>query len=181
MGIPSILFALGMVDSVPIGAWNGSGRKSNWLSPILMGCWNPQTGTYQGVMRCMSGISDTEYKALTLRLRGFLGNDIMANGEDAAFDDEDQDGQDADDDDVADDNANDDDVICLVDDEDEDEDDCAAVVMDSAVTTATVREGEDGSRASIASSSSPSSSSSSSSASSECLLVAPPAQYSGRN
>ena len=64
------------LDLVPIGAWNGSGRKSKWLSPILMGCWNPKVGRFQGLMRVMSGFSDDQYRELTKRLRGFIGIDI---------------------------------------------------------------------------------------------------------
>ena len=49
------------LDLVPIGAWNGNGRKVGWLSPFLMAAWDPETETYQSVCRCMSGFTDAFY------------------------------------------------------------------------------------------------------------------------
>lgn len=52
---------------VPIGVWHGSGRKKDWWSPILLGCYDDQTGTYQAVTKIISGFKDDFYKSLSLR------------------------------------------------------------------------------------------------------------------
>ncbi|KIY74383.1 ATP-dependent DNA ligase [Cylindrobasidium torrendii FP15055 ss-10] len=55
------------LDLIPIGAWNGNGRKAGWWSPILLGLWDPSTGKPVAVCKCMSGFSDAFYKDLTAR------------------------------------------------------------------------------------------------------------------
>ncbi|KAL4255020.1 DNA ligase [Abortiporus biennis] len=55
------------LDLVPIGAWHGNGRKANWWSPILLALWDPSAGKLVAVCKCMSGFSDTFYKALRER------------------------------------------------------------------------------------------------------------------
>ncbi|KAG5188162.1 ATP-dependent DNA ligase [Tribonema minus] len=52
-------------DLVPIGGWYGQGRKAGWLSPILLACWDPDSGELQSVCRCMSGYTDAFYKEMT--------------------------------------------------------------------------------------------------------------------
>ena len=42
-------------DLVPIGGWRGDGRKSEWISPFLLACWDPETSSFQSVCRVMSG------------------------------------------------------------------------------------------------------------------------------
>jgi len=66
----------GMVDSldlVPIGGWRGSGRKSNWISPILMATYDQETQELACVSRVMSGFSDEFYAAFTKRVLGPKG------------------------------------------------------------------------------------------------------------
>ncbi|KAL7419729.1 hypothetical protein Q5752_005645 [Cryptotrichosporon argae] len=55
------------LDLVPIGAWWGQGRKAGWWSPILLACYNPETGALEAVTKCMSGFSDAFYKDLLVR------------------------------------------------------------------------------------------------------------------
>lgn len=43
------------IDLVPIGAWYGNGRKVKWWSPILMGLYDPISGRFVAVCKCMSG------------------------------------------------------------------------------------------------------------------------------
>lgn len=45
-------------------AWHGTGRKSPWWSPILLALYDPETGTYQAVCKCISGFTDAEYKSM---------------------------------------------------------------------------------------------------------------------
>jgi DNA ligase-1 len=52
------------LDLVPIGAWHGTGRKNDWWSPVLMALYDPDTGTYQAVCKCISGFTDAEYKSM---------------------------------------------------------------------------------------------------------------------
>ena len=56
-------------DLVPIGGWRGDGRKSEWISPFLLACWDPATSTFQSVCRVMSGFSDEFYKEQTKEFR----------------------------------------------------------------------------------------------------------------
>jgi DNA ligase 1 len=47
-------YIAGMADTfdlVPIGAWHGNGRKAQWLSPILLACYDPSTGELQSLCR----------------------------------------------------------------------------------------------------------------------------------
>jgi DNA ligase-1 len=53
------------VDLVPIGAWQGNGRKVRWYSPILVAVYDPETEEYSSVCRCMSGFTDADYQLLT--------------------------------------------------------------------------------------------------------------------
>ncbi|KAJ7530648.1 hypothetical protein O6H91_14G012600 [Diphasiastrum complanatum] len=50
------------LDLVPIGAWNGNGRKAGWYSPFLLACYDPEREEYQSVCRVMSGFTDSFYK-----------------------------------------------------------------------------------------------------------------------
>ncbi|KAK0208810.1 ATP-dependent DNA ligase [Desarmillaria ectypa] len=49
------------LDLIPIGAWNGNGRKAKFWSPILLGMWNPNSGCIVAVCKCMSGFTDIFY------------------------------------------------------------------------------------------------------------------------
>lgn len=51
------------LDLVPIGAWHGIGRKSQWWSPILLAVWDPRQGRLVALCKCMSGFTDSFYKA----------------------------------------------------------------------------------------------------------------------
>ncbi|KAL9058236.1 MAG: hypothetical protein Q9162_001835 [Coniocarpon cinnabarinum] len=51
------------LDLVPIGGWHGQGRKNAWWSPILLAARNPETGCLEAVTKCISGFTDTFYKA----------------------------------------------------------------------------------------------------------------------
>lgn len=46
---------------VPIGAWHGRGKKSQWWSPILLGVSDSSSDTIQSLCLCASGISDGKY------------------------------------------------------------------------------------------------------------------------
>ncbi|KAM0788433.1 hypothetical protein ACM66B_001568 [Microbotryomycetes sp. NB124-2] len=49
------------LDLIPIGGWHGQGRKAAWWSPILLGCYDQETGQIQAVCKCMSGFTDAFY------------------------------------------------------------------------------------------------------------------------
>lgn len=51
------------IDLIPIAAWHGSGRKAQWWSPILLAVRDPPTGALQAVTKCISGFTDSFYKA----------------------------------------------------------------------------------------------------------------------
>ncbi|KAJ4402984.1 hypothetical protein N0V85_005197 [Neurospora sp. IMI 360204] len=51
------------LDLIPIAAWHGSGRKAKWWSPILLAVRNEETGSLEAVCKCMSGFTDSFYKA----------------------------------------------------------------------------------------------------------------------
>ncbi|KAF8497652.1 ATP-dependent DNA ligase [Gautieria morchelliformis] len=55
------------LDLVPIGAWNGNGRKADWWSPVLLALWDDRSGEFVAVCKCMSGFSDTFYKDMKER------------------------------------------------------------------------------------------------------------------
>ncbi|KAL2313374.1 DNA ligase [Schizosaccharomyces pombe] len=65
------------LDLVPIGAWYGNGRKAGWFSPILLAVYNPDTGAYEAVCKCMSGFSDQFYKELTQKYSLESGNSSL--------------------------------------------------------------------------------------------------------
>ncbi|KAE8226112.1 hypothetical protein CF319_g1253 [Tilletia indica] len=52
------------LDLVPIGGWHGMGRKSQWWSPVLLAVYDPETGVYQALCKCISGFTDAEYKRI---------------------------------------------------------------------------------------------------------------------
>mmetsp|Transcript_71240 Transcript_71240/g.206583 ORF Transcript_71240/g.206583 Transcript_71240/m.206583 type:complete len:261 (+) Transcript_71240:2-784(+) len=49
------------LDLVPVGGWHGMGRKSKWISPFLLACWDPTTAKLQSVCRVLSGFTDAFY------------------------------------------------------------------------------------------------------------------------
>lgn len=51
------------LDMIPIAGWHGMGRKSKWWSPILLAVRNDETGALEAVCKCISGFTDTFYKA----------------------------------------------------------------------------------------------------------------------
>ncbi|KAH6637703.1 hypothetical protein C7974DRAFT_390069 [Boeremia exigua] len=51
------------LDLIPIAAFHGSGRKAAWWSPILLAIRNEANGTLDAVTKCMSGFTDSFYKA----------------------------------------------------------------------------------------------------------------------
>ena len=52
-------------DLVPIGAWHGSGRKAQWWSPILLALWDPESGKFVAICKCMSGKSNNDLPPIT--------------------------------------------------------------------------------------------------------------------
>eukprot|EP01137_Pigoraptor_chileana_P015853 Opistho-2@5450 len=52
------------LDLVPIAGWYGNGRKAGWLSPFLMAAYEPDTGCFRSVCKCMSGFTDAFYKEM---------------------------------------------------------------------------------------------------------------------
>lgn len=66
------------LDLVPLGGWYGSGRKSQWLSPILLGVYDEETECYQSLCKCMSGFSDAFYKEMTARFQATQLDSIPA-------------------------------------------------------------------------------------------------------
>jgi DNA ligase 1 len=51
------------LDLIPIAGWHGQGRKAKFWSPILLAVRNEETGTLEAVCKCISGFTDTFYKA----------------------------------------------------------------------------------------------------------------------
>jgi DNA ligase-1 len=51
------------LDLIPVAGWHGQGRKSQWWSPILLAVRNEETGSLEAVCKCISGFTDTFYKA----------------------------------------------------------------------------------------------------------------------
>ncbi len=51
------------LDLIPVAGWHGQGRKSKWWSPILLAVRNEETGSLEVVCKCISGFTDTFYKA----------------------------------------------------------------------------------------------------------------------
>ncbi|RYP45819.1 hypothetical protein DL768_007872 [Monosporascus sp. mg162] len=52
------------LDLVPVAAWHGQGRKARWWSPVLLAVRNDETGGLEAVCKCMSGFTDSFYKAM---------------------------------------------------------------------------------------------------------------------
>ncbi|KAJ1452329.1 ATP dependent DNA ligase domain-containing protein [Pelagophyceae sp. CCMP2097] len=71
------------LDLVPVGGWRGSGRKSKWISPILMATHDPQTGDFGSCCRVMSGFTDAFYIEFTKQM---LGREMAAQGSGAEAD-----------------------------------------------------------------------------------------------
>ncbi|KUJ14647.1 DNA ligase-like protein I [Mollisia scopiformis] len=51
------------LDLIPVAGWHGQGRKAAWWSPILLACRNPESGSLEAVCKCISGFTDSFYKA----------------------------------------------------------------------------------------------------------------------
>jgi DNA ligase-1 len=51
------------LDLIPVAGWHGQGRKAKWWSPILLAVRNEETGSLEAVCKCISGFTDTFYKA----------------------------------------------------------------------------------------------------------------------
>ncbi|KAM0492567.1 hypothetical protein D7B24_000881 [Verticillium nonalfalfae] len=51
------------IDMVPVAGWHGQGRKAKWWSPILLAVRNEDSGSFEVVCKCISGFTDTFYKA----------------------------------------------------------------------------------------------------------------------
>ncbi|KAK0564073.1 hypothetical protein OC861_004483 [Tilletia horrida] len=60
------------LDLVPIGGWHGMGRKAQWWSPVLLALYDPETGVYQALCKCISGFTDAEYKRI--KFEAFVEN-----------------------------------------------------------------------------------------------------------
>ena len=67
------------LDLVPIAAWHGSGRKAKWWSPILLAVYNPQTGTFEPLCKCISGFTDVFYAALKEKYNKETGYNVSAS------------------------------------------------------------------------------------------------------
>lgn len=50
------------IDVIPIGGWQGQGRKAKWISPFLLGVYNRRSGRYESLCRVMSGFTDEFYR-----------------------------------------------------------------------------------------------------------------------
>lgn len=51
------------LDMIPVAGWHGQGRKAKWWSPILMAVRNEESGMLEVVCKCISGFTDSFYKA----------------------------------------------------------------------------------------------------------------------
>jgi DNA ligase 1 len=51
------------LDLIPVAGWHGQGRKAKFWSPILLAVRNEETGSLEAVCKCISGFTDTFYKA----------------------------------------------------------------------------------------------------------------------
>jgi DNA ligase-1 len=65
------------LDLIPLGGWYGNGRKAGWLSPILMGLYDPSSGNYYSVCKVMSGFSDDDYKEISSKYLSKESSDIL--------------------------------------------------------------------------------------------------------
>ena len=50
------------LDLVPIGAWMGQGKRSEFYGTYLCACFNPQTRSYETVCKLGTGLSDAQLK-----------------------------------------------------------------------------------------------------------------------
>jgi DNA ligase-1 len=66
------------IDLIPIGGWHGQGRKSKWWSPILLAARNADTGQLVAVTKCMTGFTDTFYKANRAKYDTDNGENIIS-------------------------------------------------------------------------------------------------------
>ena len=51
------------LDLIPVAGWHGQGRKAKWWSPVLLAVRNEENGTLEAVCKCISGFTDSFYKA----------------------------------------------------------------------------------------------------------------------
>lgn len=51
------------LDLIPVAGWHGQGRKAKWWSPILLAVRNEESGSLEVICKCISGFTDTFYKA----------------------------------------------------------------------------------------------------------------------
>ncbi|KJZ76767.1 hypothetical protein HIM_03644 [Hirsutella minnesotensis 3608] len=51
------------LDLIPVAGWHGQGRKAKWWSPILLAVRNEDSGSLEVICKCISGFTDTFYKA----------------------------------------------------------------------------------------------------------------------
>jgi len=51
------------LDLIPVAGWHGQGRKARFWSPILLAVRNEETGSLEAVCKCISGFTDSFYKA----------------------------------------------------------------------------------------------------------------------
>lgn len=56
--------SIGIAKTEMITAWYGTGRKHRFYSPILLALYDPDTGTYVALCKCISGFTDAEYKSM---------------------------------------------------------------------------------------------------------------------
>ncbi|KAH6615942.1 hypothetical protein B0J18DRAFT_292672 [Chaetomium sp. MPI-SDFR-AT-0129] len=84
------------LDLIPIAAWHGQGRKARWWSPILLAVRNDETGCLEAVCKCMSGFTDTFYKANRAFYDDGTGNGDEQELPDAADTEDGEEGQDED-------------------------------------------------------------------------------------
>ena len=65
------------LDLIPVAAWHGQGRKAKFWSPILLAVRNEETGSLEAVCKCISGFTDTFYKANKERYNKDEGNNVL--------------------------------------------------------------------------------------------------------
>lgn len=51
------------LDLIPVAGWHGQGRKAKWWSPVLLAVRNEESGSLEAVCKCISGFTDSFYKA----------------------------------------------------------------------------------------------------------------------
>ncbi|GIQ81488.1 DNA ligase, ATP-dependent [Kipferlia bialata] len=57
-------------DLIPIGAWEGNGKRRGKYGAYLLACYNPNTETFQTTCKVGTGFSDELLVELTSRLKG---------------------------------------------------------------------------------------------------------------